>query len=30
MSNELNTLTQRLYAQGCTRDNHPDSVYWGD
>ena len=30
MNDELNTLTQRLYAQGCTRDNHPDSVYWGD
>ena len=30
MNDELNTLTQRLYAQGYTRDNHPDSVYWGD
>ena len=30
MSNELNTLTQRLYAQGYTRENHPDTVCWGD
>lgn len=30
MNDELNTLTQRLYAQGYTRDNHPDTVYWGD
>ena len=30
MNDELNTLTRRLYAQGYTRDHHPDSVYWGD
>ena len=30
MSDELNALTQRLYAQGYTRDGHPDTVCWGD
>ncbi len=30
MSGELNGLTRRLYAQGYTRDNHPDTVYWSD
>lgn len=30
MSGELNALTQRLYAQGYTRENHPDTVCWGD
>lgn len=30
MSDTLNDLTQRLYAQGYTRENHPDTVYWSD
>lgn len=30
MSEELNALTQRLYAQGYSRDNFPDTVCWGD
>jgi hypothetical protein len=30
MSGELNALTQRLYAQGYTRDSFPDNVCWGD
>lgn len=28
--NELNALTKRLYAEGYTRENHPDTVYWSD
>lgn len=28
--NELNALTRRLYAEGYTRENHPDTVYWSD
>lgn len=27
---QLNELTKRLYAEGYTRENHPDYVYWGD
>lgn len=30
MSGELNALTRRLYTQGYTRENHPDTVCWGD
>lgn len=30
MSDELNDLTRRLYAQGYTRGNHPSTVYCGD
>lgn len=30
MSGELNDLTRRLYAQGYTRDNFPDTVCWND
>lgn len=30
MNNELNDLTRRLYAQGYTRDKHPDTVCWSD
>ena len=30
MSGELNALTRRFYAQGYTRENHPDTVCWGD
>ena len=30
MNNELNALTQQLYAQGYTRNDHPDTVCWGD
>lgn len=30
MNDALNDLTQRLYAQGYTRENHPDTVYWSD
>ena len=30
MNGELNALTRRLYAQGYTRENHPDTVYWSD
>lgn len=30
MNDDLNALTRRLYAQGYTRDSHPDTVYWGD
>lgn len=30
MSDELNDLTRRLYAQGYTRETHPDTVCWGD
>ncbi len=30
MSGELNGLTRRLYAQGYTRERHPDTVCWGD
>lgn len=30
MSDELNDLTRRLYAQGYTRDHHPDTVCWSD
>lgn len=30
MSEELNDLTRRLYAQGYTRDNFPDTVCWND
>lgn len=26
----LNDLTKRLYAEGWTREHHPDSVYWKD
>lgn len=29
MSADLNDLTRRLFAQGCTKDNHPDTVRWG-
>lgn len=28
--NELNALTKRLYAEGYSRENHPDTVYWSD
>lgn len=28
--NEINALTRRLYAEGYTRENHPDTVYWRD
>ena len=28
--NEINALTRRLYAEGYTRENHPDTVYWSD
>jgi len=28
--NEVNALTKRLYAEGYTRENHPDTVYWSD
>ncbi len=30
MNDNLNDLTRRLYAQGYTRENHPDTVYWSD
>lgn len=30
MSGELNDLTRRLYAQGYTRECHPDTVCWND
>jgi hypothetical protein len=30
MSDELNDLTKRLYIEGYTRENHPDTVYWSD
>lgn len=30
MSIELNDLTRQLYAQGYTREHHPDTVYWSD
>lgn len=30
MSGELNDLTRRLYAQGYTRNNFPDTVCWND
>lgn len=30
MSDTLNDLTRQLYAQGYTRENHPDTVYWSD
>ena len=30
MNGELNDLTRRLYAQGYTREHHPDTVCWGD
>lgn len=30
MGGELNDLTQRLFAQGHTKDNHPDTVRWGN
>lgn len=30
MNGELNDLTRRLYAQGYTREHHPDTVYWSD
>ena len=30
MSDELNDLTRRLYAQGYTREHYPDTVCWGD
>ena len=30
MSGELNALIRRLYAQGYTREHHPDTVCWGD
>lgn len=26
----LNKLTEQLYSEGYTRENHPDYVYWGD
>ena len=26
----LNELTKRLYSEGWSRENHPDSVYWSD
>ncbi len=26
----INALTKRLYAEGWTRENHPDYVYWSD
>ena len=26
----MNELTKRLYAEGWTREHHPDYVYWGD
>lgn len=26
----LNDLTQKLFADGYTRENHPDNVYWSD
>lgn len=29
MSTELNDLTRQLFAQGYTKDNHPDTVRWG-
>lgn len=29
MSADLNDLTRRLFAQGYTKDNHPDTVRWG-
>lgn len=30
MNGELNELTKWLYAEGYTRENHPDTVYWSD
>ena len=30
MNDELNSLTRWLYAQGYTRDHHPDTVCWSD
>ncbi len=27
---DVNALTRRLYAQGYTRENHPDTVRWSD
>lgn len=26
----MNDLTKRLYAEGWTREHHPDYVFWGD
>ena len=30
IAGEINALTKRLYAEGYTRENHPDTVYWSD
>lgn len=30
MNDDLNDLTRRLYAQGYTREHHPDTVCWSD